>query len=140
MDGCVTLVVTWTDSNAAFDRADDSPFGDAALAEHIPVEGPQAVALPGLENIILWEGMSEEFMAVVNGVMVSGRTELEPTSVLTYLADGAVLALPLMKARSSREAARHKRAHWAPICLNTKRAAAAEMPQPRMRRFCRIDH
>lgn len=74
----------------------------------VPTKGNQAIFI-GTENVILWAGMSPEFVEAVLGLR--GRAEPEPCDMLVYLIDGRLLSLPLAK-RIPKHG--YKEPHWVP--------------------------
>ena len=86
----------------------------AVLAPFIPVEGPFVAEVSRVPNLVLWAGMSREWVDTLNELFGTGVLWREPCSRLCYLADGAVLSLPLAK-RPPR--CGYATEHWAPSCV-----------------------
>jgi hypothetical protein len=77
----------------------------------------------GNENIILWEGLSEQCIGVLAALLRANKISIQPASERTYLADGGILRLPLVKANR-----RYKKPHWLPVTFSVvseKMTAAA---------------
>lgn len=83
---------------------------------HIELKGDWYIAEPQNPTIILWKGMSEEFVNAIAELLKEEKIFIFPTSHLTYMADGGLLKLPL--ARSIRN---YKKPHWLPVCFRTKK-------------------
>lgn len=66
------------------------------------------------KNIVLWAGMSDDFCDTIIKLLDEQRVHLHPTIVLTYLFDGGVLRMPLVK-RPPKNGYREPR--WLPACL-----------------------
>ena len=67
----------------------------------------------GYDNIVLWDGVSEEAAAALDELRSDGRIHFTPTNVLVYLIDGIVPDLPIAKSRR-----KYKKPHWLPAVLN----------------------
>jgi hypothetical protein len=65
-----------------------------------PTEG--TLSVEAWPNGVLWAGMSEEFVALVNSLRASHQVDLVPGNWLAYLHDGSILRLPPAK-RAPRE-------------------------------------
>jgi hypothetical protein len=83
--------------------------------------GDLAVEFPGMPNVVLWAGMSQDFVDLVDAITKSGRAVITPTTVLVYLADGVTPNFPLAK-RLPRGG--YKQPHWTPVTFNRKQGAA----------------
>lgn len=62
------------------------------------------------ENAILWAGVSAEFCELIHELRRKQRIFGHPASELSYLADGAVLPLPIMRRPEN-----PKQPHWLPV-------------------------
>jgi len=64
-------------------------------------------------NIIVWSGVSEEAVSSLRKLVDNKSYHFHPTSSLTYMADGAMLNIPIAKS------VRHyKTPHWIPTVIN----------------------
>jgi hypothetical protein len=71
----------------------------------------------GFPNGFIWAGMSEEFVQAVRQLVHQGRLELEGASLMCYLMDGRMLALPLGK-RAPRDKTRgYAKPRWLPTAV-----------------------
>jgi hypothetical protein len=86
----------------------------------IPSSGDYA--LEAAPNLILWAGVSNDFVDLVNAIKATKSVDLNPTSLLVYMVDGGLLNMPIAK-RPPRNG--YKEPHWAPVVLHLKEAAAA---------------
>lgn len=84
----------------------------------VPVEGTLELVIAD-RNIVLWAGMSERFMTIMEAVRARRRVTPRPTSALTYMADGGFLRLPLAKQARRR----YTTPHWLPTVFSTARTA-----------------
>jgi|RhiMetdeSRZDD1v2_1073273.scaffolds.fasta_scaffold1639237_2 hypothetical protein len=84
------------------------------LAPFIPVHGPLTAEVGTVPNLVLWTGMSQEWVDALNELFRAGLLWRQPCIVLTYLVDGAVLQLPLAK-RPPKQG--YATPHWAPSCV-----------------------
>lgn len=64
-----------------------------------------------LGEIVLWEGMSEGFVDALNLGLNTMVLTMKPASVFSYLHDGAMLTLPLVKSENYK----YKTRHWLPV-------------------------
>src|SRR5262245_65092617 len=67
-------------------------------------------------NVVIWSGMSEQFLDALK--LTRHRIEPTPTSRLVYLCDGAVLPYPLAKQLSKKG---YKKPHWCPVAFNLRK-------------------
>jgi hypothetical protein len=67
------------------------------------------LSLPGFENIILWEGLTQEAADALKELQQEQKVYLQPGSWFSYLHDGASLRLPLAK-----QARNYAEPHWLP--------------------------
>jgi hypothetical protein len=86
--------------------------GDVSLS----LEGPKH------SNIIMWTNMTKEGADAIEELRAAKLVRADPSVPLVYLVDGAMLKLPLAKARHH-----YKQPHWAPTVLNL-----ASRPKPAM--------
>lgn len=64
-------------------------------------------------NIVLWQGVSDEFTDLVNRLISSGRTRRVPVEVLVYLPYGRLPNLPVTYGDG--EVRRIGKPHWFPM-------------------------
>jgi hypothetical protein len=84
------------------------------LEPYLPIRGYVAWVLDD-PNLILWLGMSEEFMAVLKELNTRKRVFPHPASLLIYMIDGGrIPTLPIAKKPPK---GGYKTEHWIPICL-----------------------
>lgn len=81
----------------------------------IDTNGDHAISLGQYENILLWEGMSEEFSTLLQQILKDERVEAKGTTPLVYMIDGVLIKRPLAK-----RAHNYKDIHWYPIVFNTR--------------------
>ena len=67
----------------------------------------------GYSNIILWSGISDEAIDALMSLTANGKIHPVPAHILVYLADGAVLKLPIARTRRH-----YKKPHWIPTVYN----------------------
>lgn len=65
-------------------------------------------------NIILWTGISEQFVKVLRELIKDKKIKIVPTTPLVYVLDGTALRLPIAK----RLKHRYKRPRWLPAVFN----------------------
>ena len=66
-------------------------------------------------NHVLWSGISDEFIDALKALRT--KLSIRPTSYLTYLADGKLLSLPLVK-----RPVKYKKPRWLPVTFSLKEA------------------
>jgi hypothetical protein len=54
----------------------------------------QVIGVPGYEHAILWEGVSNVFIAALN--LIRPQIIMEPTNFMVYVMDGAALNMPVL--------------------------------------------
>lgn len=84
-------------------------------AAGVPTEGDQALFLPGDRNIVLWVGVTQQVVDVVNELLTAKLAHLHPTQPLTYFIDGQVPTFPVAQRPP---AGGYKEPHWAPVVIN----------------------
>jgi hypothetical protein len=82
------------------------------LEPFIPTRG--TLALEIAPNTIMWADMSEEFCAVMHEIQERKLIWPHGVSLLSYLADGGVLTLPLAKRPSKKGYVKER---WLPIAF-----------------------
>lgn len=76
--------------------------------------GPYALGIG--QNVDLWHGLSKAVLSILEDLRTSGLIHYEPTGHLTYLIDGAVLNLPLVKSAKA-YAKGYRTLHWLPVTV-----------------------
>ena len=87
------------------------------LGRKFITKGTYSMDIPE-HNIIIWAGMSKEFIDIMEQVRVRGNVSIDGTSYFVYLCDGGVLRLPIAKRPSKKRP--YKTPHWAPAVLRRK--------------------
>lgn len=74
-------------------------------------KGPYRLMFSRLGNVVLWEGLSEEFCDAYDLMVHQGEMHMVPaSSVLVYMCDGVTLNLPIVKGMRF-----YKKLHWLPV-------------------------
>ena len=71
----------------------------------------------GDTNVVLWDGLSQEAIDAIAGLRRDGLIEYVPTSVQTYVLDGARLKMPLAKSGAAMKQG-YKKPHWLPVVID----------------------
>lgn len=82
-------------------------------------------------NLVFWVGLSRDFVEAVQEAEGLGLVHREPTQLLTYLADGGGLSLPLAKGSHRGQ---YKVRHWLPVVLVPGQVTAERVKQVNQRR------
>ncbi len=82
------------------------------------------------ENIVLWSGMSEDFVAVISAIQQSRALDIKPTEWLTYALDGGALKLPIVTGKR-----KYKTLHWLPVCFHMPKPAKKVVGKSRSARI-----
>jgi hypothetical protein len=82
--------------------------------------GDQSIELPALPNVVLWVGMSDDFIDLVDALQATGQVQMQSTVPLVYLIDGGFPNLPIAK-RPPKSG--YRQPHWAPVVFNPKTPA-----------------
>jgi len=61
------------------------------------------------KNVIVWEGMSKEFMNSITILILGEKLFLRPGNIMTYCFDGTILKYPLVKKAPD---SGYKHPHW----------------------------
>jgi hypothetical protein len=70
------------------------------------------------ENVIYWSGLSESAVDALLDLRAEGAIHYQPvSSVLVYLADGALMNLPRVKSVAALKRG-YKKPHWLPVVIN----------------------
>lgn len=81
----------------------------------VPARGDYCVEFPTMPNMLLWMGMSEEFIDIAQALDKHPDVDWKPTSTLVYIADGRCPMAPL--AKRPRKGG-YKKPHWLPVVFN----------------------
>ena len=73
-------------------------------------------------NICWWTDASCEFCAAITGLLESGDITVYPTSVLTYMVDGWIPAMPPLVDRVNTTVP-YMHLHWVPVAFDLARAS-----------------
>jgi hypothetical protein len=71
----------------------------------------------GDSNILLWIGVSAQFVTAFSELKEGNLITMTPTEVMTYVVDGKMLNYPIAKSKAS-----YKAPHWLPVVLNATKA------------------
>lgn len=82
------------------------------LTPYLPIKGNHALCFSDHENIVLWAGMSQEWVTLMRQLLAEHRVYPYPSVPMVYWVDGGVPVLPL--ARTVRH---YKDVHWFPVTL-----------------------
>lgn len=82
----------------------------------VPVQGE--VAIEVAPNVIIWAGVSQEFMDIVRELRKIGAMHAVPASTLTYMIDGQMLNMPVAKRIPP---GGYTKPHWAPVTFRPGR-------------------
>jgi hypothetical protein len=86
---------------------------NVTFAELSRMEGAQGeYLLEFAENVVIWTGLSQDMVESLVALRASDRVHYAPTSMLTYVIDGGVMQLPLVK-----RAQAYKKPHWLPVVV-----------------------
>jgi hypothetical protein len=110
-----------------------------ALSSYFETRGDVRILL-GDTNIVLWDGVTEEFAEALETLRATKKLGITPASWLTYMMDGGCLKLPFAK-RPPKNG--YKDPHWAPVSelrripllgtwLNKAHSGRIESPAPAM--------
>lgn len=87
------------------------------LSAYMDVEGETELALGHDPNIVLWAGMSDEFVAFMRQLWGDPALALDGCSPWAYMMDGKSLNLPIAKRPPNHG---YKEPHWMPVCLRPR--------------------
>lgn len=98
--------------------------GSVSFSEIMQLDGGKGeFTLECGPNIVLWQGLSGDAVRAVTYLRENaGLIEYDPTPVATYLLDGHVLNLPLVKDAAAMRRG-YKRPHWLPVVINLTKTA-----------------
>ena len=83
------------------------------LSSFMPVKGDLSAEVGHVPNLVLWVGMSQEWIQTLNELFTAGLIWRQPCPVLSYMVDGKVLTLPVAKRLPK---GGYKTPHWGPTC------------------------
>ena len=83
------------------------------LSPHMEVKGDIAMSLGDNPKMVIWAGMSDELVTLIEKLLAEKRLYMHPAQWLTYMIDGGSLSLPLVR----RPNYKYKHPHWLPTCL-----------------------
>ncbi len=75
--------------------------------------GQKCIHPEGFDNVVIWNGVSQEFVDAFAALTASGDIEVKSCSVIVYFCDGESLPLPV--AKSIRK---YKTPHWLPVTFS----------------------
>lgn len=82
--------------------------------KQIPFKGNLDVISGKCEHVVFWCGWSKEILDIIGELFDESKIHREPTPVLTYLIDGGVLDMPIVKRNID-----YKTDHWLPTVFCT---------------------
>jgi len=89
----------------------------AEILKNIPgAKGDQDFLSDKAENVFFWMGLSEEVCDAIIELRNSDKIYMHPAHMLTYIADGAALTIPIAKHPPK---GGYKKPHWLPVCFCT---------------------
>lgn len=78
----------------------------------IPTKG--SLSLEAVPNAVMWANMSEDFVALVHAIRTDGRVAVAGGDVLSYIADGGMLTLPVPKRVPRDPKKGYSKPYWLP--------------------------
>ena len=79
--------------------------------------GDLALVNKDYDNIVFWNGLSEEAGEAINELLKQGLIVIRPTNILVYIIDGKVPQLPVAK-----KLRQYKTLKWLPVALYTTKS------------------
>lgn len=101
--------------------------GGVSFAQITELLGPAGKGTLGWSiapNLYIWANMSGLFIDVMEEIRP--LTDMLPTDVLVYMADGAYLRMPLAKRPTKKG---YKTDHWTPVVFSLKKSESARGTQ-----------
>jgi hypothetical protein len=90
------------------------------LLKYLPyLRGDKSISFAS-EGMVLWVNVSDQCIDAIEILVKEQAISMNPTSTLTYLADGGGLKLPIAK-----RAQKYKNAHWLPVTFSLIEKKAA---------------
>lgn len=77
-------------------------------------KGDHYLTMKDNENLILWTGMSAEFVKLMSNLLNKGVYKVSEAHILSYAIDGSMLSYPIAK----RPNHKYKTLHWLPVVLD----------------------
>ncbi|GKH33497.1 hypothetical protein EAI28_15045 [Faecalicatena contorta] len=77
--------------------------------KQIPFKGEFDILSEKCDHIVFWTGWNEEIHEVLGELIDEEYIHREPTAIFTYITDGGVLKMPLVKQNRD-----YKTDHWLP--------------------------
>jgi hypothetical protein len=101
-------------------------IGEFLRSHGVEVEGERSLEID--RNIVLWAGMSDPFIDIMD--QLQGRGSVIPTwaGYSTYSMDGRILPLPLANQPPT---AGYKKPHWLPVCFRPAEKVTGDRCPPR---------
>lgn len=96
------------------------------LKPYLDCRGDWALTTKENSNVIFWCGMSRPFFDLISGLLTAQRVHLHQASMLTYMIDGGMLKMPLVKSVKP-----YKTPHWLPVCLRVVPLEPEKKPSKR---------
>ncbi len=90
---------------------------ERVAGEEIDTSGDLAWVVPNDSNLVLWAGMSEDFVAAIDALRERGNVEAGGANPLIYIIDGKSLNYPLARRPP---ASGYAVEHWLPVLFNPK--------------------
>ena len=78
------------------------------------IKGEYSLTVNGNPNLILWTGVSKEFVDLMNDSINRGIYKISKAHILSYVIDGKFLKYPIAK----RPQHKYKTIHWLPVVLD----------------------
>jgi hypothetical protein len=75
-------------------------------------KGDRSMCFAEYPNLVVWAGLSDDTAIALEKLLSAKRVFMRPTVPFVYMADGAVLKLPIAKSKRH-----YKKPHWAPMTL-----------------------
>lgn len=88
---------------------------EEVAAKYINVEGNLAWVTNDDPHIVIWAGISAEFLDVIDELRK--RVDTYPTQPLVYMIDGKMLRLPVVERPPK---GGYKKDHWLPVAFRVK--------------------
>lgn len=105
-DAMLKYIETRTEGGCTFNDIQED------FSEFVDLKGDLEILYPGYENIIIWSGMSDEFVRILSELRREYKIHLVPTHILTHLVGGGCLNIPI--AKSARD---YKTPRWLPMVI-----------------------
>lgn len=104
-------------------------YGHVTFAEIVEfidgTKGDQALHHSAFENIVLWDGLSNDAATAIQQLLEERKIHIHPATTFTYMIDGRGLTYPVAKTARS-----YAKPHWLPICFHHAPFKAPAEPKP----------